>query len=173
MIRVIDNFLTDEECQNYIQLIEHLTKEKNVRFSESAYNFNHKYTDNKLAQSFYEKGQQLNLFENCTTLGPNKLIMVSKYTKGENFGIHTDTGLFYDKINKVKTRYTLLIYLNDDFEGGNTVFYDNNLNITETIVPKKGSCLLFDIDLLHEGKKVTQGSKYWIGCEILGPMVTI
>lgn len=171
VVKVVDNFLTDEECDNYIKLIEDIanSEHKHVPFSDTACNFNHKYVDKTLAQIFYDKCLQKGILEDCCT-GPNNLIMVSKYLKGENFGIHTDTGLYYNANEKTKTRYTLLIYLNDNFEGGKTVFYDNNFNITKTISPKRGSCLLFDIDLWHEGKEVTNGSKYWIGCEIIGPM---
>lgn len=168
MIRIIDNFLTNEECNKYIELINNFIMKKNIPFSNSANNFNHKYTDINLSQEFYDKCIEKNVLENIDTLGPNKLIMVSKYQKGENFGLHTDTGLYYNIEDQTKTRYTLLIYLNDDFDGGKTIFYTDNFEISKTISPKKGSCLLFDIDLWHEGKEVLNGTKYWIGIEIIG-----
>ncbi len=95
--------------------------------------------------------------------------MTSIYNQEGIFGIHTDTGLYYNDKDKIYTTHTLLIYLNDDFEGGTTVFYDSNFKITDTIIPKKGSCLIFDISLFHKGSVVSKGSKYWIGCELIGP----
>jgi prolyl 4-hydroxylase len=59
-----------------------------------------------------------------------------------------------------------LIYLNDDFEGGETDFILAN----RTIIPKKGKAILFynvDINLtlipesVHVGRKVRNGTK-WI-----------
>lgn len=169
MISCINNFLSDDECKEYIQLIEEAMTHKNIPFTNTSNNFNHKCINQELANKFLErifKNGQLDKDVNTA----NDLIMMAKYNKGENFGIHTDTGLFYDKATKTKTRYTLLVYLNDDFKGGNTVFYTDKFKLTDIIIPKKGSCLLFDIDLWHEGKEVTEGSKYWIGCEIIGPM---
>lgn len=167
MIKILDNFLTDKECQFYIQSIKE--KNSNVPFSNSSLSTNDKYIDHELAKKFYQRLIELDSsLKYPKTLGYNNLIMTSYYKEGENFGIHTDTGLYYDYINKIKTRYTLLIYLNDDFEGGKTIFYDDNFNKTTEIIPKKGSCLIFDINLYHEGTQVISGSKYWIGCEILG-----
>lgn len=161
---MIDKFLTDEECDNYISLIEEKTKDVCVPFTNNTTNFNHKYVDNELAQIFYDKLVNGPL----DSTRANDLIMMSKYVEGEKFGLHTDTGLFYDSKSKTKSRYTMLIYLNDNFDGGSTVFYNNNFVITDTVVPKRGSCLIFDIDLWHEGQPISNGIKYWIGCEIIG-----
>jgi len=100
---------------------------------------------------------------------PNTVIMSGKYQVGDSFSLHTDTGLYYNRDTREKTRWTLLIYLNDDFDGGETVFYNDNWRRDEvTIVrPKKGNAILFDIDLWHKGTPVTRGVKYWIGCEII------
>ena len=93
--------------------------------------------------------------------------MTGKFTKNDKFGLHTDTGLFYDKDKKEKSLYTLLIYLNDGFEGGETVFYDNNFEETYRVKPEKGKALLFHIDLWHKASEILEGEKYWIGCEII------
>jgi hypothetical protein len=168
MIHIIDNFLSPKECSDYITLIDtiRLSKDKHVPFTNNASNFNHKYVDLVLSEHFYKK--LIDKWPSAEPIGPNNLIMISRYNAGENFGIHTDTGLFYDKLNRIKTRYTMLIYLNDDFTGGNTVFYDTSFNVTRVVVPKKGSCLVFDIDLWHEGREILNGNKYWIGIELIG-----
>lgn len=167
MIKVIDNFLSPDECSEYIELIEEFTRQKNIPFTNSSTNFNHKYVNEELSQKFYErfltfKDDSLNVVK------PNNLIMMAKYANGEQFGIHTDTGLYYNKDKQLKTQYTVLIYLNDDFEGGLTIFYDDFFNKTTEIIPRKGSCLIFDINLWHEGQIVKSGNKYWIGCEFIG-----
>ena len=54
---------------------------------------------------------------------------------------------------------TYILYLNDDFEGGQTQFFgDENIGIT----PTKGKLLLFPANSLygHRGSVVTKGTKY-------------
>ena len=69
-------------------------------------------------------------------------------------------------------KYTLLIYLNEDFKGGETVFYDDNFRKTTTIAPKAGSALFFDIALWHEAEGILAGKKYWIGTELMTPLAS-
>jgi len=169
MIKVIPNFLSNDECAEYINLInEKANKSDTCCFTNNADMFNHKYINETLSQHFYDR---FCLFENPSDneiTGPNNLVMMARYINGENFGLHTDTGLFYDNINKLKSRFTVLIYLNDDFDNGNTIFYNDKFQVTDVIKPVKGSCLIFDIDLWHEGQAVKNGNKYWIGCEFIG-----
>ena len=122
---------------------------------------NNKWYDKDLAQFFFDR-----LGKKPGIIRPNNVIMSGKYVPGDSFALHTDTGLFYSPTEK--TRWTLLVYLNDDFEGGETVFFDLNFKQTRTVVPKRGKALMFDIDLWHKGNEVTKGQKYWIGCEIIG-----
>jgi hypothetical protein len=69
-----------------------------------------------------------------------------------------------------ETRWALLIYLNDDFIGGHTVFYNDKWSVIKTITPKKGMAILFDIDIWHKANKIEEGNKYWIGMEIICKM---
>lgn len=176
MIKVIDNFLSDEECNEYMNLIDdksvsnvyNVPNVPNVSDIQETKVFKHKEINSKLSTKFFERFSVLEDLTKWNITGPNNLIKMSKYKNGQKLGIHTDTGLFYDKINKLKTRYTVLIYLNDNYENGHTVFYNDKFEIIKDVVPKKGSCLIFDIDLWHEGQVVKNGQKYWIGCEFIG-----
>jgi hypothetical protein len=94
-------------------------------------------------------------------------IMFAVSKEGQKFNIHTDTGCEYDETYRRLSKHTVLIYLNDDFEGGETVFYDNNFRETCRIQPKKGRVLVFDINLYHAGSVVRQGVKRWIGTELV------
>ena len=125
---------------------------------------NDRFVNVELANSFYEKVKK---DVNAPMLRANNLVMTGKYQPGDVFGLHTDTGLYFDLNKGEKSNYTLLIYLNDNFTGGKTVFYNDNFQKIVEIEPKRGKALLFDIDLWHKGEEIYEGKKFWIGCEII------
>jgi len=164
---LIDDFLTNEECKKFI--VEINFKRSKIPFTNSSNADTDKYDDLQLANKFYDKVKLHNISEIFPDLcGVNKTIMTSKYIPGTMFGIHTDTGIYYSRKDGICSKYTLLTYLNDDFIGGETVFYDNNFKEFKRITPKQGSCLIFDMQIFHCGLAVENGTKYWIGCELLG-----
>ena len=74
-----------------------------------------------------------------------------KYEKAGYLPAHQDHG--------VSTRtLSVLIYLNDDYEGGNLVFKNSNLSFK----PEAGSIIFFPSNFLyvHEVEKITSGIKY-------------
>jgi len=54
-----------------------------------------------------------------------------------------------------------MIYLNDDFKGGETKFNDL------IVAPKKGTALIFYHYLEHEGSEVIEGTKYVLRTDIM------
>jgi hypothetical protein len=70
----------------------------------------------------------------------------------------------------IKSYLTFLIYLNDNFQGGETKFYLPH-QLSRGIVPKAGSILIFPqgnlASLIHEGAAVTSGVKYVIRTDVL------
>lgn len=87
----------------------------------------------------------------------------TRYINGCGLSIHSD-GSAYDEINS--SSYSILIYLNDEFEGGRTVFvedYDDDEIVNENseyVTPKKGMILLLNQNKLHFAEKVSDGVKY-------------
>ncbi|KAL3941905.1 MAG: hypothetical protein SGARI_000440 [Bacillariaceae sp.] len=78
--------------------------------------------------------------------------------------------------NHIKSYLTCLIYLNDDFEGGETRFYlasssGDSGGVVRGIVPRTGSILLFPqgntASLIHEGSLVSKGTKYVVRTDVL------
>ena len=57
---------------------------------------------------------------------------------------------------------TLMVYLNEDFEGGETAF----LELDQVIVPRRGMALLFQHMVLHEGREVRAGTKYVLRTDV-------
>lgn len=162
-IFTFDNFLNLSECQTFMGQIN--AKQNTVCFTNVANFKNDKYIDLQLATYFFDK-----IKKQCTIpiIRPNNLIMTGKYIPNQQFSIHTDTGLYFNRNKHEKSRYTLLIYLNDDYENGETIFYTDDFKLLATITPKRGMALVFDIDLWHKGNIVLKNDKYWIGCELIG-----
>lgn len=86
------------------------------------------------------------------------------YTRGGYYKAHSDADIFDPKMGiwkKVLDRdYSLLLYLNNDFEGGAVRFEHFNY----TFFPEKGDLLIFPSDYLylHEALLVTAGVRYVI-----------
>jgi predicted 2-oxoglutarate/Fe(II)-dependent dioxygenase YbiX len=77
---------------------------------------------------------------------------ILKYSKGNQYKQHYDGGT--DSSRSV----SVLIYLNDDYEGGEIEF----INFNEKIKPKAGTMILFPSNYayLHAAHPVTSGEKY-------------
>lgn len=164
MIRTYERVLTNDECEKFINEID--TKQGKIAFTNSGIFENDKYTDKHLADFLFSRiYNQDSSLQNCRA---HDLIITGKYNVGNSFGLHVDTGIYYNRKENERSRYTLLIYLNQDFEGGDTEFYDEQFNKIKTVIPETGKALLFDIDLWHKGNEILLGNKYWIGCEIIG-----
>ena len=84
-----------------------------------------------------------------------------RYSEGEYFGIHTDSPFVAQ--DGAITKLSLVLYLNDDYTGGETVFPDLALEIK----PEVGKILLFPPILRHMSKPISHGAKYIIRSEVL------
>lgn len=76
---------------------------------------------------------------------------VVRYQAGDFYLAHRDTGP-----HNAGRYFTVVLYLNDNFEGGGTYFPDANF----TVLPKTGKALLFPSDFLHQAERVLKGTKY-------------
>ena len=86
-------------------------------------------------------------------------LQILRYQEGDKFDKHIDSDY-----NGMERLYTTLIYLNDDYEGGETNFPINGTKI----IPKKGKLIIWknkkngvDYDKsMHESLPVIKGTKY-------------
>ena len=89
----------------------------------------------------------------------NELFRFYRYRPGQEFKKHRDGSFIRNA--KEASYYTILIYLNDDFKGGETTFGDI------VISPKQGSLLIFNHQLEHAGNPVTEGIKYVLRSDVM------
>lgn len=118
--------------------------------------------DNDLAEHLFQKAVKFltQTHEDYSVLDFNEMFRIYKYSSGQRFKMHRDGS--YIRNENEKSFYTFLIYLNDDFEGGETEF--ENLF---TVAPKKGSALVFYHPLRHEGKTLISGLKYVLRTDVM------
>jgi prolyl 4-hydroxylase len=91
--------------------------------------------------------------------GINEGFRFYKYLTDQEFTMHQD--IDFEKSAYEKSFYSLLIYLNDNFKGGETTF--ENLSVK----PIAGSALVFPHVLFHSGAKVIEGIKYVLRSDIM------
>lgn len=77
------------------------------------------------------------------------------YATGKELGLHTDTNN-----DGPVTHHSLVIYLNDDYEGGELYFSEQDLKIK----PEAGSIVAFPATTLHRSLPVTKGEKWHSPC---------
>tara|TARA_B100002019_G_C21119913_1_gene522798 strand:+ start:289 stop:816 length:528 start_codon:yes stop_codon:yes gene_type:complete len=53
----------------------------------------------------------------------------------------------------------MIMYLNDDYEMGETVLYNNDLTISKKIEPKKGKVICFDGSIVHGTRWISRGRR--------------
>jgi len=191
-IWTIENFLTQEECQNLIIFSENKSYEeatvslksgaimmKNIRNNDRLI-----YEDAQLAQKYWQKLKEFcpkfiseivkEETQNYKATELNPLFRFYKYESNQRFKKHIDGRINLEKEGKnQESRITFMIYLNEDFEGGQTVFDYKNNNEIEVIEiqPKTGTALCFVHELKHEGKAVLKGKKYVLRSDIMFQVV--
>ena len=92
------------------------------------------------------------------------LIQVLKYKEGGFIYKHKDD-ITTSLDGFVQARYYFIILLNDNFEGGDFLAY-NNQDELYTLDKKAGNVLLGDPTMFHEVTKVTKGERYSLICFI-------
>jgi hypothetical protein len=96
-----------------------------------------------------------------------------RYDPGERFALHYD-GHFQRSEDEV-SQLTFMIYLNEDFEGGQTNFYFlpagawfvQSAEPSLGVKPERGAALVFIHRRLHEGAPVTAGRKYVLRTDVM------
>jgi prolyl 4-hydroxylase len=101
------------------------------------------------------------MFGAMRPVGANERLRFYRYGPDQRFAPHFD-GCFRRSACEEST-LTLMVYLNDGFEGGETVFLDYEVSV----VPRRGLGLLFQHALLHEGCAVRSGVKYVLRSDVM------
>ena len=169
-----ENFFTTSECQEIISIVDNYVKELNIKNFISALPLF--LPENKLNQALNKLKKEVSNITNLPFTNQES-ILATIYPINSEYKNHHDS--FYIEENSIHTKdmfecnmshggqriKTALLYLNDDFEGGETEFPKLNLFIK----PKTGKLVIWDnVDnqnqvnhnMIHAAKKIIKGKKY-------------
>ena len=169
---LVHNLLTSEECEQYIELSEELGYDdapittsvgfmvrKNVRNNTRVM-----LDDEQLAETLWQR-----IAEHVPQqwwyrkpVGLNERFRFYRYEPGQRFVAHSDGA--FERQNGERSELSLLIYLNEDMTGGETVIYEPK---KFRVHPQAGMALAFSHKLLHEGAVVERGTKYVMRTDVM------
>jgi len=178
-IATIDDFLTAEECQHYIGLSEQggydgatiTTESGGVLRPEVRNNDRYILDDKNIAALLWQRMSHLieNPYHNrWEPLGLNERLRFYRYDPGQKFDWHRD-GHFARDENE-RSLLTFMVYLNEECEGGETLFGQRNdtaYEVVRRVRPKTGTALMFLHRLLHKGDTVDNGQKYVMRTDVM------
>ncbi|MEM1261416.1 MAG: 2OG-Fe(II) oxygenase [Pseudomonadota bacterium] len=165
----LTEFLSAEECQALIERGEDLgfgvapinTTSGHVVASQIRNNGRAMVDDRGLADTLWSRFQEHapRNVDGWTAIGLNERFRFYRYDQYQIFRWHSD-GRF-TRNEREESRYTLMFYLNDGFEGGFTDFRSFK------VYPAQGMALCFHHPLLHEGATVSSGRKYVLRTDVM------
>eukprot|EP00760_Papus_ankaliazontas_P012942 PhM_4_TR15619/c0_g4_i1/m.68469 len=188
----LTNFLSPEECNSILSAAEPLLTDVSGLFPAT-----YRAADRalvrcpKLAKSLFRRlthyltrddirGRVPMCFGHTGVWFPhsvNEVMKISRYQKGGAFADHRDGP--WIPCENYGSVFTVLIYLNDDFVGGETTFILEQsvaMDLGESAVrkrhragvhPQRGAMVLFEHDALHSGQLVESGVKYILRTEVI------
>ncbi|MDP7020076.1 MAG: 2OG-Fe(II) oxygenase [Pirellulaceae bacterium] len=165
----VSNFLSPEECADLIELTEQLgysdapingpagpTIAKSIRNNDRVM-----VDDVDRANALWERARDVcpTYYQAHRVVGLNERFRFYRYRRGQVFRWHRDGS--FRRANGDASRLTFLVYLNDGFAGGETLFED------AAIEPQQGKALIFAHGYLHEGGEVLDGEKYVMRTDVI------
>jgi predicted 2-oxoglutarate/Fe(II)-dependent dioxygenase YbiX len=168
-ILTIPKFFTAIECSTYIAESERIgyapatidTADGPMRVEAIRNNSRVILDDHALAEALWGRLREHipPFFDGRQAIGVNERFRFYRYEPNQSFSGHAD-GVFR-RDNGEESRLTLMIYLNNDFVGGETAF-------TNTLVtPHSGQAVIFRHEFFHEGRLVKHGKKYVLRSDIM------
>lgn len=182
-IFVIEEFLSPEECRRYIDWSETNGYEDALVSSPSGHVLRADVRNNQrvifdspeLAAELWERAEDLmppdveDAESECYhPIGLNERLRFYRYDPGEQFDWHQDFP--FERENNQRSFWTLMIYLNDGFKGGETSFEDSYSDAPFDpfhVSPRAGMALCFAHHVYHKGEPILRGRKYVLRTDVM------
>ena len=175
----IKNFMNNDECASIIKYYE------NIGFGISPFRDSERIIcmDKSIKKLLKRRLKSINIPISMVDATVNECIRLHKYTNSVGFPYHRDSSL---KTNNKRSKYSIILYLNDNFDKGETTFIvdspdisnrysgldiSEELNIMKNkkeiiIKPEIGKLVIFDQTIIHKGCK-NIGIKYLLRSDII------
>ena len=168
-IFTVSEFFTPEECAAYIELTEEvgyaaapITTAFGPRHRPDIRNNTRVMIDDiERAEQLWDRAAAHvdDWNDDWRPIGLNERLRFYRYDIGQQFDWHYDG--CYERPNGERSWLTFMIYLNADFEGGQTAFEN------AVVEPATGMALFFVHQIRHKGQPVTQGRKYVLRSDVM------
>ena len=168
---IVEEFFTPEECKGFIDFSEKQGYEESLIRTREGEVMNKEIRDNdrviwdnpQIAEQIWEMVKDMwpADIDGYEPIGLNERFRFYRYKDGQQFKPHVDGS--FRRSETETSKITLLIYLNEDFEGGNTTLVLEG----EEIKPKEGMLFLFEHRIMHCGRPVTEGTKYVLRTDVM------
>lgn len=180
LVYVIHDFLLPQECKSYIALAERLnfkpapltTASGPVMNTDVRSNTRVMLDDVGQAEGLWQRARPLvpplaldHRDEERRPIGLNERLRFFRYDPGQRFAPHYD-GAFQRNYDE-GSMMSFMVYLNDDFEGGETRFFTDMQRPRMAVKPRTGMALVFVHNQLHEGASVKMGRKYVLRSDVM------
>lgn len=165
----IEDFLSSAECSDFIRASEMRgyseagirTEQGELLYKDARNNDRVIVDDASLAQTLFERARPLlpGEIDGWRLCGFNERFRYYRYAERQQFDWHLD-----GTVRVVAGResfLTFMVYLNDDFQGGNTEFG------WEKVAPREGTALVFPHRIRHRGAPVQSGVKYVLRTDVI------
>lgn len=127
---------------------------------------NHSIKRDFLAKCYNSKIQEnVSLHPNLNQC--SSTIRVNKYYEGDYLGLHCDSP-FSDN-----STHVVVVYLNDDYTGGELNLFDDKMQLLERLKPKANTAIIFPISFYHSTSPVTSGVKYCFSIQISPSIIRV
>ena len=182
----VRNVLSPKQCRQLVQAVAthgayepalvHAGGRRRVIDTTSRNSDRCMVTHTKFAQMLFDRAI-LPILEPLSTRKPtpvqvNERLRFLRYANGQKFDRHHDNPYTRPSTHPNAgdtSRFTILLYLNDEYEGC-TRFYSGwfgDRAQTYDVVPETGMAFVHEHDILHAGTPVTQGTKHCIRSDVM------
>ena len=163
-IAVMDELLTAEECRGFIALLDRPEGLQRIDGGYAEYDRAVYVSAEWAARIWGRVRESLPVELRGDDVYVNDYFRFSKYHPGQSFNVHRD-GRNVDASGGAAFM-TINIFLNSDFVGGETAFYDRAGEVLRA-QPAAGRGAVFDGQILHAGLLVREGYKYLLRTDLM------
>lgn len=167
-VHVIPALWSPEECAAMLAEIEAMDFEeapigRGKRMTHVRNNDRIIWDHPPLAEALWDQLSRYALpsFFGAEPIGLNERFRIYRYTKGQRFDWHGDGRFRRD--NGEQSLFTFLLYLTEDFRGGETLFRGAK------VTPQQGLACIFEHKKEHKGAEVIEGTKIVLRSDLMYP----